>query len=230
MTFLSVNGAVPDAIRQLRQSLWVSGLAGAVASCFSPEEGFAGPSFTCLGSNPRDAVTASKLLAVSLLDIAWRPEAVGICWTPALRLCRALLSAIRSDIDLWRHPMRTRRRWTCCGMHYCRCPASAPPCPAAGAQAAQAVPSERQVVVQAVGVPVNTREALRTFLQDPTARAEIEALRPPSAAVVRLLRILDVAIWIRHSHARPPAESAGRTPSPSPGTAVRNTGYGRVFC
>ena len=105
-----------------------------------------------------------------------------------------------------------------------------PPCPAAGAQAAQAVPSERQVVVQAVGVPVNTREALRTFLQDPTARAEIEALRPPSAAVVRLLRILDVAIWIRHSHARPPAESAGRTASPSPGTAVRNTGYGRVFC
>ena len=232
MTFLSVNGAVPDAIRQLRQSLWVSGLAGAVASCFSPEEGFAGPSFTCLGSNPRDAVTAGELLAVSLLDIAWRPEAVGICWTPALRLCRALLSAIRSDIDLWRHPMRTRRRWTCCGM------ACSEENPRRRRHRVQLLARKRPRLcpvsdgwsVQAVGVPVNTREALRTFLQDPTARAEIEALRPPSAAVVRLLRILDVAIWIRHSHARPPAESAGRTPSPSPGTAVRNTGYGRVFC
>jgi hypothetical protein len=47
-----------------------------------------------------------------------------------------------------------------------------------------------------------TWEALRTFLQDPAARAEIEALRLPSAVEVSLLRILDVAIWIRHSHSR----------------------------
>ena len=73
---LPVNDAVPGAVRQLRQSLRVGGLAGAVAAYFRPEEDFAGLSFTCLGSNPRDAVTASDLLAVSLLDIAWRPEAV----------------------------------------------------------------------------------------------------------------------------------------------------------
>jgi hypothetical protein len=51
-------------------------------------------------------------------------------------------------------------------------------------------------------VPGWTWEALRTFLQDPAARAEIEALRPPPAAAVSVLRILDVAIWIRHGHSR----------------------------
>jgi len=43
---------VPGAVRQLRHSLRVSGLARAVAAYFSPEEDFAGLSFTCLGSNP----------------------------------------------------------------------------------------------------------------------------------------------------------------------------------
>jgi len=66
---LPVNDAVPGAVRQLRQSLRAGGLAGAVAAYFRPEEDFAGLSFTCLGSNPRDAVTASDLLAVSLLTI-----------------------------------------------------------------------------------------------------------------------------------------------------------------
>jgi hypothetical protein len=63
---LPVNDAVPGAVRQLRQSLRAGGLAGAVAAYFRPEEDFAGLSFTCLGRNPRDAVTASDLLAVSL--------------------------------------------------------------------------------------------------------------------------------------------------------------------
>jgi len=75
----AVARPVPAAagVRRLRHSLRAGGLARAVAAYFSPEEDFAGLSFTCLGSNPRDAVTASDLLAVSLLDIAWRPEAVS---------------------------------------------------------------------------------------------------------------------------------------------------------
>jgi hypothetical protein len=57
-------------------------------------------------------------------------------------------------------------------------------------------------VVQAVGVPGWTWEALRCLLRDPEARAEVEMLRPPSAASASLLWILDVAIWIRHSPSR----------------------------
>ena len=59
---MPVNNAIPGAVRQLRQSLRAGGLAGAVAAYFRPEEDFAGLSFTCLGRNPRDAVTASAAL------------------------------------------------------------------------------------------------------------------------------------------------------------------------
>jgi hypothetical protein len=75
MSFLSDSGAERGA-RQLRDGLVAPGLAGAVAAYFDPSEGFAGMTFTCLGSNPRDKVTADDLLAVSLLDIAWHPGAV----------------------------------------------------------------------------------------------------------------------------------------------------------
>ena len=43
---------------------------------------------------------------------------------------------------------------------------------------------------------------MRFLLQDPQARAGLEALRPPDAAGASLLRLLDVAIWIVHSPAR----------------------------
>src|SRR6185437_722492 len=98
---LPVNDAVPGAVRQLRQSLRVGGLAGAVAANFRPEEDFSGLSFTCLGSNPRDAVTASDLLSVSLLDIAWRPEAVRQLMDSSAAMVSGLLCAIRREIELW---------------------------------------------------------------------------------------------------------------------------------
>ena len=78
-------------------------------------------------------------------------------------------------------------------------------------------PVSNKVVIGAVGVPGWTWEALRTFLQDPASRAEIEALRPPSAAVVSLLRILDVAIWIRHSHSRAASRIRRDSGIPEPG-------------
>ena len=201
---LPVNDAVPGAVRQLRQSLRVGGLAGAVAAYFRPEEDFAGLSFTCLGSNPRDAVTASDLLAVSLLDIAWRPEAVRQLMDTSAAMVSGLLCAIRSDIDLWEASDEDLAAvdllWDAL-LHM----------PGVGTATASKLlarkrprlcPVSDKVVIGAVGVPGWTWEALRAFLQDPAARAEIEALRPPSATVVSVLRILDVAIWIRHSHSR----------------------------
>ena len=51
------------------------------------------------------------------------------------------------------------------------------------------------------------------MLQDPEARADLEALRPPDATGASLLRLLDVAIWIVHSPAREAqrARLAGRS-------------------
>ena len=58
------------------------------------------------------------------------------------------------------------------------------------------------MVIAPAGVPGRTWDALRCLLQDRAARAEVEALRPAPAAGASLLRILDVAIWIRHSRSR----------------------------
>src|SRR5947208_15231405 len=97
---LPVNDAVPGAVRQLRQSLRVGGHAGAVAAYFRPEEDFAGLSFTCLGSNPRDALTASDLLAVSLLDIVWRPYAVRQLLATGAAVVAGRRSPVRRDREL----------------------------------------------------------------------------------------------------------------------------------
>jgi hypothetical protein len=63
-------------------------------------------------------------------------------------------------------------------------------------------PITDKVVIRAAGLPGLTWEVLRCLLQDPGARAEVEALRPPEAAGASLLRILDVAVWVAHSDSR----------------------------
>jgi hypothetical protein len=76
MSSLRGGDAIRRAAGRLRETLTVPGLGPAMAAYFDPAEGFAGMSFCTLGQNPRGAVTADDLLAVSLLDIAWRAEAV----------------------------------------------------------------------------------------------------------------------------------------------------------
>src|SRR5262249_13609642 len=153
---------------------------------------------------PRDAVTASDLLAVSLLDIAWRPEAVRQLLDTSAATVAGLLGAIRSDIDLWEardedlaavdplwdallqmpgvgtatpSQLRARRRPGWSGGAHKRAP------PGAGGPAGPGGPW-----------PISR--------QPPPARGERGARRPPPAAAARVLRILDGAIGTRHSHSR----------------------------
>jgi uncharacterized protein DUF6308 len=219
MASLPVNDAVPGAVQRLRESLRVPGLAGAVAAYFSPGEDFAGLSFTCLGSNPRDAVTASDLLAVSLLDIAWRPQAVRELLDTSAGMVCGLLSAIRSDIDLWQASDEDLAAVDPLWDVLLRMPGvgTATASKLLARKRPRLCPVSDKVVIQAVGVPGWTWEALRSLLQDPAARAEIEMLRPPSAAAVSLLRILDVAIWIRHSHSQAASRVRRNTQIPEPG-------------
>ena len=219
MTPLPVNDAVPGAVRQLRQSLRVKGLASAVVVYFSPAEDFAGLSFTCLDSNPRDAVTASDLLAVSLLDIAWRPEAVRQLLGTSAATVAGLLSAIRSDVDLWEASDKDLTAVDPLWDALLQMPGvgTATASKLLARKRPRLCPVSDKVVIGAVGVPGWTWEALRTFLQDPAARAEIGALRPPSATAVSLLWILDVAIWIRHSHSRAASRIRRDSGIPEPG-------------
>jgi Family of unknown function (DUF6308) len=204
MTLLPNNNAVHGAVERLRAGLGVAGLAGAVAGYFDPAEPFAGLSFSTLGSNPRDQVTADDLLAVSLLDIAWRPDTVRQLLDADAGTISGLLAAVSNDVDLWEAADEQL--------------AAVDPLwdlllgvPGVGTATASKLlarkrprlcPVSDKVVIQAVGVPGWTWEALRCLLKDPAARAEVEVLRPPNAAGASLLRILDVAIWIRHSHSR----------------------------
>ena len=87
-----------------RETLAAPGLGQAMAAYFDPAEGFAGMSFATLGQNPPGAVTADDLLAVSLLDIAWRPEAVRQLLGSRAGPVSAMLSEIPTDVDLWAAP------------------------------------------------------------------------------------------------------------------------------
>jgi len=60
-------------------------------------------------------------------------------------------------------------------------------------------PISDSIVIKAVDTPGRTWDVLRHLLQDPEARADVEALRPAAAAGASLLRILDVAVWVSHS-------------------------------
>ncbi|HUY47260.1 MAG TPA: DUF6308 family protein [Streptosporangiaceae bacterium] len=190
------------------------GLGPAVAAYFDPAEGFAGMSFTTLGHNPPGEVTADDLLAVSLLDIAWRPEAVRLLLGSQAERVSSMLTAIRGDLDLWDASdadlATVDRLWD-----------ALLDMPGVGtATAAKLLARKRprlcpvtdKVVIRAAGLPGLTWEVLRCLLQDPDARAEVEALRPPEAAGASLLRILDVAIWVARSPARAAqrARMAGR--------------------
>jgi hypothetical protein len=204
MVSLSDNKVLLDAAGRLRSGLAVPGLAGALAVYFDPEAGFAGLDFSCLGSNPPDEVTADDLLAVSLLDIAWRPSAVRHLLGAGAEKVSGMLAAIRSDIDLW----------DAAGADL----AAVDPLwdallemPGVGTATASKLlarkrprlcPVSDKVVIRAAGVPGQTWEALRCLLQDPAARAQIEALRPASAHSVSVLRILDAALWVGGSPSR----------------------------
>ena len=155
-------------------------------------------------ATPRDAVTPSDLLAVSLLDIAWRPEAVRQLLGTSAATVSGLLSAIRSDVDLWEASDEDLAAVDPLWDALLQMPGvgTATASKLLARKRSRLCPVSDKVVIGAVGAPGWTWEALRTLLQDPAARAEIGALRPPSAAVVSLLRILDMAIWIRHSHSR----------------------------
>jgi hypothetical protein len=196
MTFLPVNDSVPAAVRRLRDSL----------------------DAPVLGSNPRDAITGDDLLAVALLDITWRPGAVRDLLENRAALLSELLAGIRSDLDLWEaadadlaavDPM-----WQ--ALTGVEGVGTATASKLLARKRPRLCPVSDKVVIQAAGVPGWTWEALRCLLQDPAARADVEALRPPSAAGASLLRILDVAIWIRHSHSRAASHVRRDTGIPEP--------------
>ena len=200
MGSLPTDDAVRAAARRLRAGLAAPGLREAVAAYFS-EPDFAGMTFSDLGRNPPNEITADDLLAVSLLDITWRPRVVRLLLGSRGPELSKMLAAIPQATDLWEATDDALRHidvmWDALMAIDGIGTASATKLLAR--KRPRLCPISDHVVIKAVDVPGRTWDVLRCLLQDPAARAEVEALRPASAAGATLLRILDVALWVSHS-------------------------------
>lgn len=200
MHSLPTDSDVHSAARRLRASLVTPGLDRAVAAYFH-EPSFAGMTFSDLGHNPPCEIIADDLLAVSLLDITWRPQVVRIVLASHKQELSALLAAIPQDIDLWD---ATDRALTNIDLMWDALTAiegigTASATKLLARKRPRICPISDSMVIKAVDVPGRTWDVLRCLLLDPAARAEVEALRPAEAAGASLLRILDVALWVTHS-------------------------------
>jgi hypothetical protein len=216
MGSLPTDEAVRTSARRLRCDLTAAGLDRAIAAYFSEPE-FAGMTFSDLGRNPPDEIITDDLLAVSLLDIIWRPQAIRILLGSHQRQLSDLLAAIPQETDLWDASSDTLRPidalWDALTAIDGVGAASATKLLAR--KRPRLCPISDSVINKAVDVPHRTWDVLRCLLQDPAARAEVEALRPAAAAGASLLRILDVALWVSYSRsgaAQWMREKAGMAP------------------
>lgn len=204
MSSLRGGDAVRRAAGRLRETLARPGVRPAVAAYFDPAEGFAGMTFATLGDNPPDQLTAADLLAVSLLDITWRPDVVRRLLGADRDRFAGLLAGISTGVDLWQATDADLGAVDLAWDTLLDIPGvgTASAAKLLARKRPRLCPITDKVVIRAAGLPGLTWEVLRCLLQDPGARAEVEALRPPEAAGASLLRILDVAIWVTQSNSR----------------------------
>ena len=172
MGSLPTDDAVRAAARRLRDGLAAAGLDRAVAAYFSEPE-FAGMTFSDLGRNPPDEIITDDLLAVSLLDITWRPQVVRLLLGSLREQLSQMLAAIPRAIDLWDATDDDLRRidvlWDALTAIDGIGTASATKLLAR--KRPRLCPISDHVVIKAVDVPGRTMDVLRCLLQDPGARA-----------------------------------------------------------
>jgi Family of unknown function (DUF6308) len=200
MLSLPTDEAVHSAAARLRVSLATPGLRRAVASYFH-EPNFAGMTFSDLGLNPPCEIIADDLLAVSLLDITWRPQPVRVLLVTNRRQLCGLLADLPQDVDLWDAGDHVLRNidvmWD--ALMSIEGVGNASATKLLARKRPRLCPISDNLVIKLVDVPGRTWDVLRCLLTDPGARADVEALRPEQAAGASLLRILDVALWVSHS-------------------------------
>src|SRR5215469_13814930 len=200
MHSLPTDSDVHLAARRLRANLVTPGLGGAVAAYFR-QPSFAGMTFSDLGQNPPGEIIADDLLAVSMLDITWRPQVVRVVLVSHKQELSALLAAIPQDVDLWdaSNEALTNIDLMWHALTSIDGIGTASATKLLARKRPRICPISDSLVIKAVDVPGRTWDVLRCLLQDPAARAEVESLRPDEAAGASLLWILDVALWVSRS-------------------------------
>lgn len=174
---------------------------------FDRSSPFAGTTFDDLPDNPRDRFTATDLLATTLLDMQSRPRAVRAILEDQADHLSVLLSAVPDDVDLWdatdEHLSAATDLW--------RALRSGGPLLGVGPTTTsklmarkrpRLIPIVDSVVRDALGFESDSWVELRTALQSDLP-GRIETLRPTGVGeVVSTLRLLDAAVWMRHSRGR----------------------------
>ena len=180
MSSLRGGDAIRRAAGRLRDTLTVPGLSPAMAAYFDPAEGFAGMSFCTLGHNPAGAVTADDLLAVSLLDIAWRPEAVRQLLGSQSGPISAMLATIPAGVDLWAASAAEVATVDPLWDALLEMPGvgTATGAKLLARKRPRLCPATDKVMVRAAGLPGQTWDAVRFLLQDPQARADLRGAAP----------------------------------------------------
>jgi hypothetical protein len=191
-----------------------------VALYFDPSERFAGLSFDHRGLNPPDEITGDDLLAVTLLDVGWRP--LGIRQLDDRRAQVAeRLGRIGDEVCLWDADAATLSEadglldlvqvfgsdWVMSSKLLAR-------------KRPALVPIADSVIFEALRPPeMRFWATLRGCLQDPHLREGIDALRPEhlTASQVSTLRVLDVVAWMFHSRSKNATRARRRCGVPEPG-------------
>jgi Family of unknown function (DUF6308) len=193
---------VQDAKRRLAADLATPGLDKLVAAYFGPQGWFAGHTFDRIGHNPANEISCDDLLAVTLLDVQWKPRAVRQLLDERSGAVTGLLPQIGSGTNLWEATAGELRavddRWAL----LCSLPGiqDAVASKLLARKRPRLAPITDSVIVAAVGARGQTWPTLRRCLQDEAFRKSIEDLRPGREAEdVSLLRIFDVALWMLYS-------------------------------
>lgn len=210
-----------DLVRvRIRDVLAVPGIDRLVATYLNPDGPFAGTSFDLLGENPPDVLTLDDLLATTLLDISWRPLAIRALLAGSGPVT-AGLAAIPTDLDLWDAGPDALQSATVLHKWLDDLPGVGPVIASKllARKRPRLVPIHDDVVLRVLAPPEKKFwVTLAAALTQSALRHEIEALRPAGADSISLLRLLDVAIWTRHSRSRNArnARSAVGVPEPGP--------------
>lgn len=177
-----------------------------VREYFDHEGRFAADIFETLGDNPQNEISNDDLLALTTLDVQLKPLALRQLLGNRSEEARRLLADVPSDMDLWEASddvllaaeafwefLRSLPGvdWVIAGKLGAR-------------KRPRLVPVLDSVTMPMLGAPSEAVWAtIRASLSDGRRRQRIEALRPAGiSSEVSLLRLLDVALWMRGSESQ----------------------------
>jgi hypothetical protein len=181
--------------------------AGELVNDYFDREGpFAADTFETLGDNPPTEISLDDLLALTTLGVQLKPPALRKLLGEDHEVVHRRLRQVPSDVDLWDASDEMLRSaaefwgflralpgvdWVIAGKLGAR-------------KRPRLIPVLDSVTLPMLGAPSDHAwTALRAALTDPVRRERVEALRPTGISVsVSVIRLLDVALWMRGSESR----------------------------